>query len=419
MCRSKSGAVLVALLAASIALTACNSGGNTGSGGGSAEAIEIYDIGPNPDASLDPTAGQAGMEAAIKEVNDSGGINGRPIHVTFCNAITAPGATATIAAQCARAAANNRKVVADIGHISVFDQGDSIEAAAGLAVSGYTISPGDFAQPNWFPLGLGNFISAGQAAGAVQLLNATRLCFAYIDVPGVGAMADYINEWVLQPRNLSLRERIPLPPTASDLSPQAAQANGCDAVVLSSSAQQSIQYVKAIRSRGNDVPLILGPAVGPSLLKQSMGADAKNMYAGGWFYHDSPGFAQYQKDMAALNYAGTQYDDDPSIVAWAALKEFAAIAKTLPSVTREAVMAAYKKQSKVTTMGLTPVINMTVPQTGAGGKFPVVRNDTALLYQYEQGTYKSIGDPRRPFIRVFPGSNGSVDTDTSPFGATS
>jgi hypothetical protein len=122
--------------------------------------------------------------------------------------------------------------------------------------------------------------------------------------------------------------------------------------------------------------------------------------------------------MSSLKYANTQYDNDNSVMTWAAVKEFAAIAKNLPAVTRQAVLAAYKKQSKVTTMGLSPVLNLTVPQSGAGGAYPAVRNDTTVLYKYDAGSFHFIGNSQSPFIQVMPGGNTAVALEEAPFAAT-
>jgi ABC-type branched-subunit amino acid transport system substrate-binding protein len=419
-------ATTVALSVLASGIAACGSTGavaqsanspagiQTASQGSSKQAIQIYDIGPNPGAALDPTAGQAGMEAAVKAVNAAGGINGRPINVTYCNAITS---SATLASQCAQSAVSNPSVVADIGHFSTYDQGDPIEQAGGLAVSGTTVSPGDNTATNFFPVDTGGFIAEGQAVGAVQLLKAKRVCYAYVDVPGVGGQATLINQWILNPRHLSLYKSIPLELTASDLSPQAAEANGCDAIVLNSSTQQSIQYTQAVRSLGNNVPIVLGPASGASALAQALGANPTNIYQAGRFYRNSPGYAAYERDMSALHFANTQFDNDNSIMTWAALKEFAAIAKSLPSVTRKAVLASYKKQSKVTMLGLTPAINFTVPQSGAGGAYPAVRNDTTALYKYKASAFHFQGNPQKPFIQVLPAGNTSIALNVAPFSA--
>jgi Periplasmic binding protein len=340
----------LALIVLAVGVVACDgsaqtsqspssSAGSPTTGHGSAgNAIEIYDIGPNPDAALDPTAGQVGVEAAVREINNSGDV--------------------------------------------------------------------------------GSFSAEGQAAEAVQLLNSKRLCYAYVDVPSVGGQAALINQWILAPRHLSLYKSIPLSLTAADLSPQAAQASGCDAIAINSSTQQSILYIQAIRALGNNVPIICDPAVGPSVLAQALGSSPTNIYQAGRFYRNSPGFAQYEKDMSALHYANTQYDNDNSVMAWAALKEFAAIAKSLPSVTRQAVLAAYKKQSKVTSMGLSPALNLTVPQSGAGGAYPAVRNDTTVLYKYDAGTFHFIGNTQRPFIQVMPGGNTPVAFNAASFAGT-
>jgi branched-chain amino acid transport system substrate-binding protein len=377
--------------------------------------INIYDIGPDPNSPLNPTGGQAGMEAAVKAVNDSGGINGHPIHVTFCSALNG---TATQTVQCAQSAAQDSSVVADIGHNSVYDQVDPILLNAGLAVSGYTIGPGDNTPANWFPLIAGGFIPQASATAAVETLHAKKVCQAYIDVPGLGGQGDMINQYVLAPRHLALYKNIALPPTAADLAPQAAQASGCDAIVVTSSAQQSVQYIEAVRALGNNVALICNTAVSPTVLRAALGSSPTQIYDIAWFNRDSPGYAEYEKDMRALGYAGTQYDNDNSTMAWAALKEFAAITKSLPTVTRATVLAAYKKQASVTTMGLTPEINFTGSQSAAGGQYPVIRNDTTVLYHYEGGKYVLVGDPSKPFLPIFQGGNSSLAVTAKPFAAS-
>jgi ABC-type branched-subunit amino acid transport system substrate-binding protein len=424
--RTGFAAATVVLLVGGIA--ACGSASNsqpgtpgpagTASGSGqsaSGTPVNIYDIGPDPNSPLNPTGGQAGMEAGVKAVNNSGGINGHPIHVTFCSALNG---TATQAVQCAQSAAQDSSVVGDIGNNSVYDQIDPILLNAGMVVSGYTIGPGDNTPSNSFPLVAGGFIPQASAAAAVATLHAKKVCQAYIDDPGVGGQGALINQYVLNPQHLSLYKNIVLPPTAADLSPQAAQASGCDAIVITSSAQQSVQYIEAVRALGNKVALICNTAVSPTVLQAALGANPANVYDIAWFDRSSAGYAEYGKEMRALGYAGTQYDNDNSTMAWAALKEFVAIAKSLPTVTRATVLAAYKKQASVTTMGLTPEINFTVPQSAASGQYPVIRNDTTVLYHYEGSKYVLVGDPGKPFLPIFQSGNSSLAVTTRPFAAS-
>jgi hypothetical protein len=82
------------------------------------------------------------------------------------------------------------------------------------------------------------------------------------------------------------------------------------------------------------------------------------------------------------------------------------------------VLAAYKKQASVTTMGLTPEINFTVPQSAASGQYPVIRNDTTVLYHYEGSKYVLVGDPGKPFLPIFQSGNSSLAVTTRPFAAS-
>jgi hypothetical protein len=66
---------------------------------------------------------------------------------------------------------------------------------------------------------------------------------------------------------------------------------------------------------------------------------------------------------------------------------FAGVARTLPTVTRASVLAAFSKLTNYSTDGLLPPLSFTKPGTALGGKAPRIINPTMGLSQYQNGTF--------------------------------
>jgi hypothetical protein len=308
-------------------------------------------------------------------------------------------------------------VVFDLSQITVYPQLTPLQTAAGLGISGQTDVPSDYTGATWFPLISGGTGNLSGMAGLLAATHAKKMCWVYIDVAGLGAEGQFAQSQVLTPRGLKLAGSVGLPVSASDLSPQAAAIKGCDAITLLSNAQQDIQFIKAVRSMGNNVPISTVGVLSTTTIAQGLGQSVQNIYIASSVNHNSPGYQQYEKDMQAAGYANTQFDADNSVMGWIGTQEFAAIAKSLKDITRASVLAAYKKQSHVTTLGLTPPLNFTKTQVGAGGAFPRVFNDADAYYKYANGKLVFVGNPKSPFIPALLGSNTSTDSDAAPFGA--
>jgi ABC-type branched-subunit amino acid transport system substrate-binding protein len=88
--------------------------GSSGGGGKSGSPIKVMALGQFEASTFAYPQGPPAMQAAIKKINDAGGVNGHKLDLTICNDQASP----TIAAQCARKAVSD-KYAAVIGSYSV------------------------------------------------------------------------------------------------------------------------------------------------------------------------------------------------------------------------------------------------------------------------------------------------------------
>jgi ABC-type branched-subunit amino acid transport system substrate-binding protein len=111
-----------ALTAGCLAVAACGSSGDSSStgssggssGGGGGSPIKVMALGQFQASTFAYPQGPPAMKAAIKKINDAGGVNGHKIELTVCNDQASP----EIAAQCARKAVSD-KFAAVLGSYSV------------------------------------------------------------------------------------------------------------------------------------------------------------------------------------------------------------------------------------------------------------------------------------------------------------
>jgi ABC-type branched-subunit amino acid transport system substrate-binding protein len=161
-------AVTVAFMV--LGLTACGggsssssstSGGSTSSSEPGGEPIKLMVAGPTEAPEFSLPSLPIGAEVAAEEINEEGGINGRPVEITVCNDENNP----NVAAGCARQAVSE-DFVALVGGLSVFDLKmiPSLEQA-GIPWIGLT-TPDAFSQKNLYLLntdGASPFTGAGTA----------------------------------------------------------------------------------------------------------------------------------------------------------------------------------------------------------------------------------------------------------------
>jgi hypothetical protein len=89
--------------------------------------------------------------------------------------------------------------------------------------------------------------------------------------------------------------------------------------------------------------------------------------------------------------------DELSLLEWTAMLDFADIAKTLPDVTRAAVLSAYQNLKTPISIGTSApfsVANSPSPLSGA----PQLHSADVMYSEIENGQYKPLGDFTNPFV---------------------
>jgi ABC-type branched-subunit amino acid transport system substrate-binding protein len=402
-------------LATVLALTACSSSpssksGNSGTSGpggtdggatgsrasGSPINLAFLTEFSSPGTSGD---GYAGIQAAIKYVNAHGGVKGRPLAATVCVDNDSP----NLAEQCATKAANDSSVIATVGQTTL--QAASVdpvlEHATLPAIGAQPVVAADFASPMIFACTIGGLAGLGATAAVADLLHGKKVSVVYVQSPAAATISGLINSVVMGPRKLSNVTAVGVSPMAGDLSAAVAKANEGhpDGIVLYTGQAQANSFVKAARQQGVKTPILISASVeSPSAIKQQLG-DGSGLYFYTFFNHSGTFYDNFLNQWKAAG-EDPNLADESSINGWLAVTMFADVARTLPSVTRTSVVAAFNKLHNYDTKGLIPPVSFDTPGTGLGGKAPRVVNLTVGLSQYQDGKLVPYanGKTANPFV---------------------
>jgi ABC-type branched-subunit amino acid transport system substrate-binding protein len=390
-------------LAAALALTGCSSNSSPTSSrpttGGSATATDASSSGTTAtgkpvnlvfltEFSTRGSSGDgwAGIQAAIRYINAHGGIKGRPLAAQECVDNNDP----NLAAACATKAANDTSDIASVCQFTL--QGASVDPVlehAGLPAVGANANvSADFTSPVIFDPTIGGLSGLGAVAAAADLLHGKKFSFVYVQSPAAATEVALLNSVVLRPRKLPDVNAIGVSPTAGDLSAAVAKANqgSPGAIVLYTGQAQANSFVKAARQQGVTTPILISAGLEtPSAVQQQLGG-AANLYFYTSFRHSGPFYNAFLSQWQASGNPPSLADEF-AINGWLAVTMFADVARTLPSVTRASVLAAFSKLANYDTKGLLPPLSFNKPGTAFGGKAPRVINPTMALSQYQNGTF--------------------------------
>jgi branched-chain amino acid transport system substrate-binding protein len=386
------------LAAAALALTACSSNSSTGSASaaaarGGATAGSTAHESPINLVFLTELTGQGssgdgftGIQAAIKYVNAHGGIHGHPLAAQECVDNT----DANLAAACATTSANNASIVASVGQTTL--DGASVDPVfqhAGLpVVGGFAAVAADFTSPVIFTPTIGGLSGLGAVAAVTDLLHGKKVSFVYTQSPASATEIALINSVVLAPRHLPPMNAVGAPATASDLSAAVAKANQSspDGIVLFTDQAQASSFVKAARQQGVTAPIVISAGTESASAVQQQLDGGQNLYFDTFFNHSGRFYDAFLSQWQAAGNSPSLADDF-AINGWLSVTMFADIARTLPTVTRASVLAAFSHLSNYSTDGLTPPLSFDKPGTALGGKAPRIINPTIGLSQYQNGTF--------------------------------
>ncbi len=376
-------------------LTACGSSDSDDEGDGRPQAV-LYSI---QDRNGVEEAIEAGLQAAVDQVNDGGGVEGHSLKLVVCNTENDPN-TAT---KCARKAADDDSVIATVASNTTYqEQIVPILSKAGVpAVGVMPHGPADFEDPLSYAIGLSILAPAGGAVAAVELLDIKKQAMIYYGTPA-GAQIEGVINSALEPLGQQLTASVGLPPDASDPSAQvkAAMKGDPELILLALTETQIPVVVKAARQQGYEG--LLGVPAGSydeAKLDDQLGDLGKNIYvSGGQVNHFSDGYTEFRKAIDALGTKETI--SDSSAIGYAAVNLVAESVKKAGPVDRAKLVDALIATSNSETGGLLPPLDFTKPQTLGSGKFPRISNLNAPAMMFEDGKFVEIPS-ENPFVPLF------------------
>lgn len=250
--------LLCTVAAAALALAGC--GGKDGSADTSAgltgEPIKIGQIAPTGTSTYNAPDSVAVARAAVRGVNERGGIDGRPLELVYCNNENDPNK----AAACAREMVSEG-VVATVRTIVIAggDQVSAILAAAGIPDIGRgALIPAEFAAPNAYLLDGGVIFPYSAVlqrfadnGGKRVFLAATESASAEATFATLTKLADQLG--------VSVVGQAKIAPATADYAPFIAgvQQSGAEAVLPAFTQQMILQSVKAADQAGLSVEWLI------------------------------------------------------------------------------------------------------------------------------------------------------------------
>jgi ABC-type branched-subunit amino acid transport system substrate-binding protein len=377
--------IIVTLAATTLLIAACGSDkkGGTASGGATGKPINVMAIvekdGPPGTPEYRETA--VAINAAVKAVNASGGIKGRPLHATVCSDQN----NVNVAVQCARRAVSDH-AVAVVGSFGQFGSQylPVLESAGIPAVAPYA---GTFEakHPDAYPIIGGNL---GGPTGGVAILadvaGAKNITVAYVDLASAAAAVRQTIP-VLAARGIGAPRLVPVPAGAPDMSSFAAAVlrNNPDGVYIAMAPSDVDKLVLAIRQTGSKVAISRS---GTSLSRTSLatlGPAGEGMLINAQFPPNSssnPAIKEFINAMKAEDRSAALSDAAKN--SWAAVMLFEQAAEKATSIDPAGIKAAL--DSNTFDFKLLPPVQFKTPNPAVAANFPRAFN-TRVTYLKVQG----------------------------------
>jgi branched-chain amino acid transport system substrate-binding protein len=397
------------VVAAMLVLAGCGSSGtkqssSTAATGGSSSGTAASGspinlgaiVGTGDDVKL---ASTQGLQTAESAINASGGIAGHPVKISICD----DGNDANAGAQCARKLIS-QGVVAFVGNNSPYGANfDPLVERAGMAnIESNILAPNDLTSPNIFLSYGGTFASGPGGATVCAKAGAKRIAVAYLNI-GAGAQSAVLTNQLLGSLNLKISGAVGLPPSAADLSTQAAALIQLhpDCVLSLSVAGSNQQLITALRQLGYKgfvaVPAFTTTAL--EMIKAIGSEDANNVILVSPYDASSPLAQRFEKEIAA-KFGDKAHATQMALRSWWGVNQFKLVVEKLPTIDRATTLAAFKATTALDTQSLTAKpVDYSTPGTYGGGKQPNIREP------YTQGFIIKSG-------KLAPFSNGWINVFT-------
>lgn len=334
-----------------------------------------------------------GAQVAIEAINAAGGVKGRPLELVACDNQL----NANAAAACARQMADDPKLVATVATVSSFggDTNPVLEKAGIAGVGTAPLGAGDFSSPVVFPITPGGQVIVAGAVLLADELKSKEPGVVVVDTPTATALPGLIESSIFEPRGLKLAAKASIPVSAADVAPQAAALADTDGVIVSTTNQLMIRYVRTARQQGYDGDIVIsGTEASPESVKADLSGVNDDLYVITGFERDSVGFRELVEDVE--EYDAEAPLNDTVAAGYLSVKVFAEVAEDLETVDRAAVLDAMNNLKDFSTDGMTLPLDFTTPGTALGGNAPRLVDHAAVGYAYRYENEKFVPVGARP-----------------------
>jgi branched-chain amino acid transport system substrate-binding protein len=279
------------------------------------------------------------VQAAVKAVNDSGGINGRPLEVKICNDQANPNQDL----QCAQEAVSDH-AIASVGEEEFSGgSGDQVMTSNKIPVVGPDLqNEQTLVNPLVFPTYSSLYAGALAAPQVCKLLGATKIRQAATALPSLALLTSkYFPEGAQIAGLKFVGPTVTFPPTQSDFSAIAQQLtqDGTNCIVGEVTDPLPGLLIPALKQAGYTGKIVLGNAILQGGALATLKDQADGVYSVGSAYTESssPGIAQFEKEMAAVGHSNPPISDF-TINSWAAVHFLADTLKKLKTVSSGALV---------------------------------------------------------------------------------
>lgn len=315
-----------------------------------------------------------GENAAIKVINQAGGINGHPLKLIVCATQNDPNQ----ADSCARQAVSD-KVAAVVGELTLQKGHETILTNNHIPIVGAVLSGTDFTVPAQFPISGTTVVEIPADADALASAGATKISLARIEIDGGQAFKGFADAG-LKHFGLTVTNDVPIPIGAPDMASyvQAALANGANGIIVILPGPDATAFIKQLKTTAPNVPIAL---VGTQKEKVygALGSASDGIISSLSEVPPAYGSAADQQYVSAMNSLGYTEQRGFRLDSYAAVMAFAAVAKQVPSVTSQALWDYLPTVTGLET-GLTTTLQW---KTGGVAGLPRVFTSCAFVVKEE------------------------------------
>ena len=337
-----------------------------------------------------PTTEWYGAEVAVDQLNASGGWAGHKIVLKRCSTE----AEVNLASSCAQRAVADKSSIAVIGSSILSSVTDPILQAAKLPMVGSIyITEQDGASPISFPLDP----SADGASGALDpFYKAGHQSITLVAGDFGQASTEFVagtNAIMQIGTGQQLAGQVLIPPTATDLSTYATQANQAPSIYTALNQPTEIAFMRAYFSAGGKANKVvcIATACTPAFIK-ALGSAANGIHLGLTAVPYSANTPAVKALLAATKkYVPSAPRDSELETGWSAIHLLTTALKGATKLSRSVVLSRMSHLKNASSGGLYPPYTSAIPFKGLGGAAPHLYNHDYIYGIIKNGVQACVG----------------------------